>query len=161
MEKDVKTQQAPRIKEERKRLKLTQKQTAEACSTSREQWGRYERAIQGMSTKVLAQFGKLGADTSYILTGTRTSEVEATMLDKLRTAVKEAEGADNAQGADNLNFLYKEMQQAVIRRGNNAQKRAEELRMAHYMLCDVDDEMFEKMYDAIFNIYGKCAGLIK
>ncbi len=76
MENFTKEQQSSRIKEERKRLKLTQKDIAEKCGIKRLQWGRYERAEQGMSTKVLAQFGKLGADTSYILTGIHSTPEE-------------------------------------------------------------------------------------
>lgn len=61
-----------RVKEERKRLKLTQAQIATECYLSRGQWVRYEKGEQGFSRKSLALFKALGADADYILTGKRS-----------------------------------------------------------------------------------------
>lgn len=124
-----------RIKEERKRLKYTQQEIADLCGVHRVQWGRYERGEQGFDGQPLRTFGEFGADISYILTGTRTPEVEMTVLDKVTKAEKNAQAIGNKAGADNL-------AQAV-----------DELRQIMYMLCDMDDEAFEKAYQAISDIH--------
>lgn len=77
----MKKEKAPRIREERKRLGYnSQTEAADACGVKKQQWGRYERGEQSMSPKVLASFGELGADTSYILTGIRSTPEEMRAL---------------------------------------------------------------------------------
>lgn len=49
-----------RIKEERKRLKLTQAVIADICGISREMWSKYERGLAKPCGKVLASFANAG-----------------------------------------------------------------------------------------------------
>lgn len=60
-----------RVKEERKRLGLTQQEAADICGVHRVQWGRYERGEQGFNGTSLNKFAEAGADPVYILTGLR------------------------------------------------------------------------------------------
>jgi transcriptional regulator with XRE-family HTH domain len=69
---DFSTVCAPRISEERKRLKLSQDQAGDFCDVSREMWGKYERAKAAMGSDVLFMFAQAGADAQYILTGIRS-----------------------------------------------------------------------------------------
>jgi transcriptional regulator with XRE-family HTH domain len=58
-----------RLKEERKRLKLTQAEAAERCGVKRETWSRYETGALTPGMEVLAALAKQGADIHYMLTG--------------------------------------------------------------------------------------------
>ena len=58
-----------RIKEERKKLKLTQSAIAELFGIKRETWSRYEAGVISPGMEVLIAFSKIGADIQYILTG--------------------------------------------------------------------------------------------
>lgn len=60
-----------RIREERKRLGLTQAQAAERCGIKRLQWVRYEKGEQQMSSRVLERFDAIGADGAYLLAAVR------------------------------------------------------------------------------------------
>ncbi len=60
-----------RVREERKRLGLTQLQVAEQCEVHRNQWVRYEKNEQKLDGEVLKRFIALGADGAYILGGVR------------------------------------------------------------------------------------------
>nr|WP_286171169.1 MULTISPECIES: helix-turn-helix transcriptional regulator [Pseudomonadota] len=62
-----------RVKNERKRLGLTQQEIANICGVHRVQWGRYERGEQGLDGEPLKKFGETGASISYILTGERSN----------------------------------------------------------------------------------------
>ena len=53
------------------RLSLTQQQCVEACEVSRDQWGKYERDVNGLDGEVVKRFIALGADGAYILGGVR------------------------------------------------------------------------------------------
>ena len=64
---------APRIKEERKRLGLTQVQAADLAGVTRESWGKYERGEQVPGGEVLFAFAEAGADIQYIIRGERRS----------------------------------------------------------------------------------------
>ena len=64
-----------RVREERKRLRLTQQDAADTCGVHRVQWGRYERGEQGFDGEPLRKFGELGASISYILTGEKANAV--------------------------------------------------------------------------------------
>lgn len=68
---------APRITEERKRLKLGQEEAGLVCRVSREMWGKYERAKAAMGGDVLFLFAQAGADAQYILTGIRSNSAMA------------------------------------------------------------------------------------
>lgn len=74
-----------RVKEERKRLELTQQEAADKCGISRSQWMRYERGETLLEGAALRAFTALGADPQYIISGKRSSEDEAT---RWVTAVK-------------------------------------------------------------------------
>lgn len=60
-----------RIKEERKRLRLTQQQVANSASVTRETWSRYESGKISPGTDVWIALAKAGADINYIITGER------------------------------------------------------------------------------------------
>ena len=87
----------PRIREERKRLRLTQSQLADGCGVSRVVWGRYERGQAIPGSGVLFAFAKLGAEVGYILTGHRNGDNlqprEAKLLDNYRAADEEGRRA--------------------------------------------------------------------
>lgn len=61
-----------RLKEERKRLGLSQQAAAELCDVSREIWGKYERGVVVPGGDVLFSFSAVGADVGYIFSGVRT-----------------------------------------------------------------------------------------
>lgn len=67
-----------RLKEERKRLKLTQEVVASMCNVARETWGRYESGAITPGAEVLAEFAKHNADVAYILSGIRNENVART-----------------------------------------------------------------------------------
>jgi len=69
------SQCAPRIAEERLRLGLSQQAIATLCGVSREVWGKYERGIAIPGGDVLLAIARTDADTLYILTGVRVTEV--------------------------------------------------------------------------------------
>lgn len=69
---------AQRLKEERKRLRKTQAQMAEACGVARETWGRYESGSIAPSSDVLASAGKVGINVVYVLAGGGTLQVAIT-----------------------------------------------------------------------------------
>lgn len=80
-----------RIKEERKRLKLTQAVIAELFGIQRETWSRYESGVISPGMDVLIAFSKLGADIQYILTGEKQlglilTKEEKELLDLYRNA---------------------------------------------------------------------------
>lgn len=67
----TKTSLFDRLKEERKRLGLTQAEVAVLASVQRETWGRYESGALAPGMEVLEAFALAGADVQYVLTGTR------------------------------------------------------------------------------------------
>ena len=67
-----------RIKEERKRLGLTQSEAGNLCGVTRETWGKYERGVFDISGSVLRAFSNAGADVDYITTGVRRTVFEQT-----------------------------------------------------------------------------------
>ena len=60
-----------RIRDERKRLGLTQAQAAAECGVTRGQWVRYENGENKFEGSVLKAFISIGADGAYILGGVR------------------------------------------------------------------------------------------
>lgn len=60
-----------RLKEERKKLGLTQAQAAEKCGVSGRMWGDYERGISQPKTELFFQFEKAGIDVQYVMHGRR------------------------------------------------------------------------------------------
>ena len=154
METFLKESKAPRIKEERKKLGLTQAEMAERCGVKRLQWVRYEKGEQDLSGDVLVEFGKQGADITYVLTGTRTPKVETQVLDKVSKAKKTAQATGNETGAKRITDAKDDMLADMIRRGENAKIREDELRQITLMLCDLDDEQFEQAYQAISDIHS-------
>lgn len=76
------------LKDERKRLKLSQAEAAEKCGVSREIWGKYERGVTMPGSEALYAFAHSGADMQYVFTGIRSSltlsATERLFLDKLR-----------------------------------------------------------------------------
>jgi transcriptional regulator with XRE-family HTH domain len=58
-----------RLKEIRKKMKLTQAQAAEICGVRQETWSRYEKGTLSPGMDVLAAIAAAGGDVNYILTG--------------------------------------------------------------------------------------------
>lgn len=65
-----------RLKEERKRLRLTQADAATQASVARETWSRYETGSLTPGMEVLSALVVNGADAKYLLTGERTVHPE-------------------------------------------------------------------------------------
>lgn len=60
---------ANRLKEQRKKLGLTQSQAAEKCGVSTRMWGDYERNISQPKAEQLFLFKNAGIDIDYVMTG--------------------------------------------------------------------------------------------
>ena len=60
-----------RLKEERKKLKMTQAEIAAKCGVSGRMWGDYERGISQPKTELFFQFEKAGIDVQYVMHGRR------------------------------------------------------------------------------------------
>lgn len=60
-----------RVKEERKRLGLSQAEAGSLFGVARETWGKYERGVFEIGGEVLRAFVAAGADADYIVTGIR------------------------------------------------------------------------------------------
>lgn len=60
-----------RLKEERKKLKMTQAEIAEKCGVSGRMWGNYERGISQPKTELFFHFEKVGIDVQYVMHGRR------------------------------------------------------------------------------------------
>lgn len=85
------------LKEERKRLGLTQVKAAELARVSRETWSRYESGKLMPGAEVLTAITAAGADARYILTGTRSlatlTSDEDILLTRYRTCPQELKNA--------------------------------------------------------------------
>ncbi len=81
---------AERLKEERKRLDMSQKEIAQKVSVNRETWSRYETAKMLPSTVVLLNAMELGLDVAYVITGKKT-EVSYTKKEIKSLALKASE----------------------------------------------------------------------
>lgn len=92
-----KSQQGERVREERKRLGLSQAQAAQLCGVVRETWGKYERGVFDLGGAALRAFVDAGADADYIVTGHRAEVFEAmaerSMPDHMRPGSKGQEAA--------------------------------------------------------------------
>lgn len=60
-----------RLKEERKRLRLSQAEAASRSGVQRETWSRYEGGVMQPGTDVWVALALMGADLHYILSGER------------------------------------------------------------------------------------------
>ena len=144
-----------RLKEERIRMDMNQEEFGEACGVKKLAQFNYEKGSRKPDSEYLQRASEMGVDVSYLITGTRTSEVEMTVVDKVTKVEKNAQATGNQAGADNLAQAVEDMVAGQIRRGENAQRRSDELRQIMYMLCDIDDEQFEKAYQAISDIHSQ------
>lgn len=79
-----------RLKEERKRLKLTQSQLAEKAGTTKSTQLLYEKESMRANSDYLAAIAQAGVDVAYVITGERggvqLTEQEADMLALMRQA---------------------------------------------------------------------------
>lgn len=77
-----------RLKEERKRLKLTQAAAGAVAGVTRETWSRYESGALSPGMEALEAFALAGADVQFVLTGVRGSTPPSTrerlFLDQFR-----------------------------------------------------------------------------
>ena len=88
-----------RIRDERKRLGLTQAQAAAECGVTRGQWVRYENGENKFEGSVLKAFISIGADGQYILSGIKSSD-----LSQQRSTLL-AQFANNGPDLDKQSFL--------------------------------------------------------
>lgn len=79
---------ANRLKEERKKLGLTQAQAAEKCGVSMRMWGDYERGKYFPRNENLIGIEKIGIDVHYVMHGSR-SVTAAMPSENLSAAEKE------------------------------------------------------------------------
>jgi len=77
-----------RLKEERKKLKLTQAEIAEKCGVSGRMWGDYERGISQPKAELFFQFERAGIDVQYVMHG-RRGETAAMLSESLSAEEKE------------------------------------------------------------------------
>lgn len=84
-----------RLKEERKRLGLTQEAMGVACGVTKRTQIFYEMDSVGASAAYLTAAYELGVDVVYLLTGTRErlAEADADLLDAWRSASPSARAA--------------------------------------------------------------------
>ncbi|NOT66385.1 MAG: helix-turn-helix transcriptional regulator [Methylotenera sp.] len=86
-----------RLKEERKRLKLSQAEAGEAVAISREMWGKYERGAKP-GTDIFMAMERAGFNTNYILAGRNLLDVKLTaqevvLIDKFRLSTEQIQAA--------------------------------------------------------------------
>ena len=79
-----------RLKEERKRLLLSQTDFGDSCGVTKQAQIRYEKGIRQPDSEYLENAYKTGVDVSYLITGIRTQPVElpsdeAFLLDSFRS----------------------------------------------------------------------------
>lgn len=146
MDKFSKEERAVRIKEERKRLGLTQKTAAKAMGVSHLQWGRYERAEQGFDGEPLKKFGMAGADVSYILTGIRQHPQAKHVNDTLKSFLHLLPEEQRAKHEQKLTELEVETAQIQAKR------------MGRYLdairlFNSLDDETFDRVELNILDSY--------
>ncbi|WP_445368836.1 helix-turn-helix domain-containing protein [Methylomonas sp. BW4-1] len=96
-----------RLKEERERLKLTQKSMAEAAGTTTRTQISYEGNATPPKSAYLAKVAVFGIDVGYVITGKRFENVACTPteLAYLRQCRALATKGLAQQGLDGLNFL--------------------------------------------------------
>ena len=92
-----------RLKEERKRLLLSQTDFGDSCGVNKQAQIRYEKGIRQPDSEYLENAYKTGVDVSYLITGIRTQPVElpsdeAFLLDSFRSL-------NNEQKKMTLQFL--------------------------------------------------------
>lgn len=68
-----------RLREERKRLILTQDEIAERLGITKQSQGLYERGQRTPNAEYLIGLFELGGDPAYVLTGTRTPPAAAAL----------------------------------------------------------------------------------
>lgn len=89
------SQRGARMKEERKRLGLSQQAMAEAVGISREMWLRYESGAEP-GADPLAKAAERGVDVYYVLTGSRAAGStvltarESALVENYRAAPEDA-----------------------------------------------------------------------
>lgn len=105
-----------RLKEERKKLGLTQAQAAEKCGVSGRMWGDYERGISQPKTELFFQFEKAGIDVQYVMHG-RRDETAAMPSEKLSKEEQELLALFR-QASDNGKFV-------ILSVAKGAEKKAE------------------------------------
>lgn len=71
---------ASRLREERKRLQLTQAEFAERCGVKRRAQAAYEAAERVPDAVYLVNAGRMGADVKYLLTGVVSTDAEREKL---------------------------------------------------------------------------------
>lgn len=77
-----------RLKQERLRLNLTQKQIATKCDISRIQWGRYEKEENMPSKSIFQKLKEIGIDIGFVVSGKQMNKSNQTVqiqsLDELQ-----------------------------------------------------------------------------
>ncbi|QGL25021.1 helix-turn-helix domain-containing protein [Neisseria brasiliensis] len=107
---------ANRLKEERKKLGLTQAQAAEKCGISMRMWGDYERGKYFPRNENLIGIEKIGIDIQYVMHG-RRDETAAMPSEKL--SKEEQELLDLFRQASDLGRAV------IVSAARGAEKKAE------------------------------------
>ena len=128
-----------RIRDERKRLGLTQAQAAAECGVTRGQWVRYENGENKFEGSVLKAFISIGADGQYILSGQYTS-VEGTEV-----TVEALEIGERL--ADKWLLSFK----ADLKRTIDQCEDRRKLRVIDFVL-GLDTQEFDHLYDALMKL---------
>lgn len=76
-----------RLKEERKRLRISQAEAASRSGVQRETWSRYESGVMQPGTDVWVALSLMGADIRYILSGEREPLFDDTGLSQNEKAL--------------------------------------------------------------------------
>ena len=143
-----------RVREERKRLGLTQLQVAEQCEVHRNQWVRYEKNEQKLDGEVLKRFIALGADGAYILGGVRADDVQLAQAKKMIGMAKAFDGTPmEKQMQAFVNSALEIQTEEAVRIGAIREKRKsryENLLRAFDVMPDEDFDHLEKMAEYIY-----------
>ena len=107
-----------RLKEERKRLRISQAEAASRSGVQRETWSRYENGLLQPGTDVWVALSLMGADIRYILSGEREpvfSDTELSQNEKALVALyRGLEGEARNTLMDLLGVIVKTGAEAAV-----------------------------------------------
>ena len=142
-----------RIRKERVRLELNQSDMADLAGVGKRTMIDWEKDRSSPTAQHLLKLSAGGVDTSYILTGIRTSDVEMHISQKLTKTAQQFEQDGDIQRAGKMLHEALNWQEGIIQRAETALKRKEKLREINFMLCSLPDDDFEEALDAVGELY--------
>lgn len=98
---------ADRLREERKRLGMSQKEIAQKVSVNRETWSRYETSKMLPSTNVLLKAVDFGLDAHYVLTGQKADPLYS-MADFKSSALVASEEINGYNNPSSMSLTERE-----------------------------------------------------